>query len=108
MRRPIGFDLPPTSLATTNGLLEFKNSRNKRRRKLGEVPIPNAVAQLPSPPLPVQDEFVFTMAPNLPDVLSEDVQSSILENELANMYVDKNNGIMHIVFEKAADKPFHL
>ncbi|KDD76451.1 hypothetical protein H632_c221p0 [Helicosporidium sp. ATCC 50920] len=65
-RRPIGFNLPPAVLVTTNALLDYKNSKNKKRRaakprakKLGEIPILNAVAQLPPPPLCPQQEFLF-------------------------------------------------
>lgn len=71
MRRPVGFNLPPTSLVTTNGLLEFKNSKNKRRRRLGEAPILNAVAQLPPPPLPVQEPFAFECLPSVCDVFRD-------------------------------------
>lgn len=66
VKRPVGFDLPDAAPATTNALLDYKNSKkNKKRKKLGEVPIMNAVAALPPPPLPPQHAETFAIEPDI-------------------------------------------
>jgi enhancer of polycomb-like protein len=59
VKRPLGFeDLPEASPGTTNKLLEFKTKKGKKKKKLGEEPILNAVSMLAPPPLPVQDRLM--------------------------------------------------
>ena len=64
-RRPVGFDkLPEAAPAATNALLDFRNKKNKnKRKKLGHEPLKHAVAQMPPPPIPPQPQLLCTWAP---------------------------------------------
>jgi hypothetical protein len=63
LRRPVGFEkLPEAAPAATNALLDFRNKKNKKRKKLGLEAQLHAVAQLPPPPVPPQPQLVCTNA----------------------------------------------
>ena len=63
LRRPVGFEkLPEAAPAATNALLDFRNKKNKKRKKLGIEAQLHAVAQLPPPPVPPQPQLVCTNA----------------------------------------------
>jgi enhancer of polycomb-like protein len=63
-KRPVGFEkLPEAAPAASNALLDFRNKKNKKRKKLGLEAVLNAVAQMPPPPLPPQPAALFASAP---------------------------------------------
>lgn len=63
-RRPLGFDeLPEAAPAATNALLDFRNKKNKKRKKLGHEALMNAVAQMAPPPVRPQPQLLCTWAP---------------------------------------------
>ncbi len=63
LRRPVGFEkLPEAAPAATNALLDFRNKKNKKRKKLGLEAQLHAVAQLPPPPVPPQPQLMCTNA----------------------------------------------
>jgi hypothetical protein len=63
LRRPVGFEkLPEAAPAATNALLDFRNKKNKKRKKLGIEAQLHAVAQLPPPPVPPQPQLMCTNA----------------------------------------------
>ena len=63
VKRPVGFEkLPEAAPAATNALLDFRNKKNKKRKKLGMEAQLHAVAQLPPPVLPPEPVLVCSSA----------------------------------------------
>jgi hypothetical protein len=63
VRRPVGFEkLPEAAPAATNALFDFRNKKNKKRKRLGMEAQLHAVAQLPPPALPPQPSMLFSSA----------------------------------------------
>eukprot|EP00887_Chlorella_sp_A99_P003834 scaffold11.g3834.t1 len=74
-RRPVGMeDLPDAAPVTTNALFDFRNRKNKRRKKLGELPMLHAVSQLAPLPLPPQLALPFAAPVDLGGLTEEDAQ----------------------------------
>jgi hypothetical protein len=61
IKRPIGFEhLPDAAPGATNKLLNFKSKSGKKKRRLGEDPILNAVSQLMPAPKSPEEKLLCT------------------------------------------------